>query len=116
MDNIQKFDFTGFDFDKFLKESLDVAKMREANGGIKLDTFSLLKHCATEVVEASQAYSKLSLEAYDIENEDDFKKELGDIMCCALLICANLGYNVPDILSTCYLKNKARAEKHGDKL
>lgn len=92
----------------FIRKSVDVAQKRAKNGGIRIDTISLLKHCAGEVIEACEAYSK--------GNTDAFKMELGDIMCCALLICGFQGFDAEEILIRCYEKNKARADGIGDKL
>ena len=44
---------------QFAREMLAVAKKREENGAaIKTDTVSMLKHTATEVVEAMESYTK----------------------------------------------------------
>ena len=46
------------DLNELCKVSLANAEQRQKNGGhIKTDTRSMLKHCATEVVEAMDAYN-----------------------------------------------------------
>ena len=64
------------------KQCLQIAKKR-AQHGIKSDTFSVLKHCAGEVVEAMDAYD---VYMYQIKREN-YVSELADIIVCVLIVC-----------------------------
>lgn len=100
------------------EKMLGVARKRQENGAaIKTDTVSMLKHCATEVVEAMEAYTKTidCFEHNGICLSSTFPAELGDIVACVLIICAGHKINIEDVLQQCYEKNKARAEGRGDK-
>ena len=45
------------DLNEMAKEAYKVAKTREENSAnIKTETFAMLKHCATEVVEATESF------------------------------------------------------------
>ena len=104
------------------------AELRQKNGGhIKSDTRSMLKHCATEVVEAAEAY--LELEMYKSQWDDDawldipadkprmaFASELADIICCVLIIAGKEGIDIEQAITACVEKNRKRAEGTGDKL
>lgn len=131
------------DLNIFAKQSLLIADKRHENGAnIKTDTRSMLKHCATEVVEATEAYSKYSeiknladdINATDIEekwsgqDEPDvceeyyqklkanFESELADIVCCAIIIAGGEDIDLEKAILDCMEKNRKRAEGIGDKL
>ena len=98
------------------------ADLRNRNGGhIKTDIRSMLKHCATEVVEAMEAYSKvkyfpqLNLNEQEIEKEH-FASELADIICCVLIIAGKEKIDIEQAIMGCIEKNRKRAEGIGDKL
>lgn len=79
------------DLNKLSKQAYEVAQRRESNGAnIKTDTISMLKHCAGEVVEATEAYCDFVYEMTD-EYEEKFQDEVADIMTCCLKWCNN-GY------------------------
>ena len=110
------------DLNELCKISLATAEQRQRNGGnIKTDTRSMLKHCATEVVEATEAYSKiryfpqLNLNEQEIVKEQ-FSSELADIICCVLIIAGKEGIDMEKALTSCIEKNRKRAEGIGDKL
>lgn len=90
----------------------NVACARKMNGAkIDTDTFMMLKHCATEVVEATEAYIRYGYYA------DNFESELADIIACVLIICANEPtIDIEKALQECFEKNRKRAESSGDKL
>ena len=103
------------------KNMYAVAKQRQENGAsIKVDTVSMLKHTSTELVEATEAYSKvkyfpqLNLNEQEIEKEH-FAGELADIIACVLIICAGENIDMEQALKDCYEKNRLRAEGKGDK-
>lgn len=107
------------DLNIFAKQSLLIADKRHENGAnIKTDTRSMLKHCATEVVEA--------MEAYTLMNEDfrhkgccnniNFSSELADIVCCVFIIAGKENIDIETAILDCMEKNRKRAEGIGDKL
>lgn len=119
------------------------AEARQKNGAnITTDTRGMLKHCATEVIEATEAYSKYSeiknladdINATDIEekwesqeepdaceeyyqkSKEYFSSELADIIACCLIIASGENIDIEQALNDCYEKNRKRANKEGDKL
>ena len=109
------------------KQALANAEQREENGGnISTDTRRMLKHCATEVVEATEAYTVWKTAAEYREEDfsgvcanDDrkcFVSELADIICCALIIAGKEDINIEQAVLDCMEKNRKRAERQGDKL
>jgi NTP pyrophosphatase (non-canonical NTP hydrolase) len=107
------------DLNELAKVMCDAAQKREQNGAaIKTDTVSMLKHTATEVVEAMESYSDWQ-NHFDgpcsLELEGDFTGELADIIACVLIICAIEGVDMEVALMMCLKKNEARAEGKGDK-
>ena len=106
------------DLNELAKNMYDVAKKREQNGAfVKTDTPSLLKHCATEVVEAMEAYTK-AVDCFKHNGvclNSTFPSELADIIACVLIIAGIHRIDIERELNACYEKNKARAEGKGDK-
>lgn len=103
------------DLNGFCKFSLANAEQRQKNGGhIKTDTHSMLKHCATEVVEATEAYTN-SMIRYGSINQQ-FADELADIVCCVLIIAGREEIDIEKAVNDCIEKNRRRAEGTGDKI
>lgn len=103
---------------KIAKLSYENAKKRENNGGhISAETRAMLKHCATEVVEATEAYSRLSFEklVFSAENKNKFASELADIICCCTIIAGRENIDLDKAVADCLEKNRKRAEGTGDK-
>ena len=124
------------------KVALANADLRNKNGGnIKTNTQSMLKHTATEVVEAAMAASVyLDLKSYadfsetDLEEkwpsleepdvaEETFRRykehlssELADIICCCLIVAGKEEIDIEKAVWDCIEKNRKRAEGTGDKL
>jgi len=94
----------------------NVAYARKMNGGkVDTDTMAMLKHCASEVVEATEVYGMLE-ETIGTINEEAFASELADVIACILIICANEPtIDIENALQKCFEKNLARAEGRGDK-
>lgn len=101
------------------------AGKRQENGAcISTDTPSMLKHCATEVVEATEAYTQLAAareankenEACIFDDKKRFASELADIICCVLIIAGKEGIDIERAVCDCIEKNKRRANGTGDKL
>lgn len=120
------------DLNKLCEVSLANATQRMNNGAhIDTETRKMLKHCATEVVEAMEAYTDYSSSLARIETEDyvsyvnmddktfrdkwHFASELADIICCVLIIAGKEGIDIEDAVTKCIEKNRLRAEGKGDK-
>lgn len=104
------------DLNKLSTEAYIVAKKRELNGAfIKTEPISVLKHCAGEVMEATEAYCDLCYEM-TTENEEKFQNEVADIMVCCLIMSGYMMFDIESALNRVMEKNRLRAEKHGDKL
>lgn len=103
----------------------NVAYVRKTNGAnVDTDTMAMLKHCASEVVEATEAYNTLDTAINDnceyerniIELQKHFESELADVIACILIVCANEPtIDIENALQKCFEKNLARAEGRGDK-
>lgn len=103
------------DLNELCKVAIANAEQRQKNGGhIKADTRSMLKHCATEVVEATEAYTNSTIR-YGIINQQ-FADELADIICCVLIIAGREEIDIEQAITDCIEKNRKRAEGTGDKL
>ena len=101
------------------KNALENAKRREANGAkIDYHTLPMLKHCAGEVIEATEAYTILMESAVDdtYNQKERFASELADVICCILIISANENIDIEEAVCKCMLKNAKRAYGDGDKL
>ena len=104
-----------FDLNEMAEDMFNVALQRQKNGAnISTSPLAMLKHCATEVVEATEAYVCYTKDCSG-DKYDTFSSELADIIACALIISDNLGIDIEKALRECYEKNKARAEGKGDK-
>lgn len=104
------------DLNKLSTDAYIIAKKRELNGAkIKADTISMLKHCAGEVMEATEAYCDFVYEMTD-EYEEKFQDEVADIMTCCLIISGYMKLDIELVLNRVMEKNRLRAEKQGDKL
>ena len=104
------------DLNKLSTDAYIVAKKRELNGAfIKTAPNDILKHCAGEVMEATEAYCDYAYEMTD-ENEEKFQNEVADIMTCCLIISGYIKFDIELALNRVMEKNRLRAEKKGDKL
>ena len=103
------------DLNELCKIAFANATQRQKNGGnVKVYTPNMLKHCATEVIEAMEAYS-LSMSRYGCINQQ-FEDELADIICCSLIIAGQEVIDIEKAITRCIEKNQKRAEGIGDKL
>lgn len=107
------------DLNGMSRSALETAKARERKGQLKSDTMSILKHCAEEVVEATEAYSlrkhldDLNDKSVDFEYvkscaEINFADELADIITCALIAAANEDIDIEFALKRVQKKNEGR--------
>ena len=104
------------DLNKLSTEAYIVAKKRELNGAfIKTAPIDILKHCAGEVMEATEAYCDFIYEMTD-EYEEKFQDEVADIMTCCLIISGYMQIDIEKAINRVMEKNRLRAEKQGDKL
>ena len=89
------------------------AKKREAKDGeVSTNTRLMLKHTATEVVEAAEAYNSW---VDRVVNKKEFASELADIICCVLIIAGKEDIDMEKALAYCMEKNYKRAIGVGDK-
>lgn len=103
------------DLNELCKIAFANATQRQKNGGnVKVYTPNMLKYCATEVIEAMEAYS-LSMSRYGCINQQ-FEDELADIICCSLIIAGQEVIDIEKAITRCIEKNQKRAEGIGDKL
>lgn len=108
-------------FNDIAKASYETARKRQENGAnISVKTRDMLKHCATEVVEAMEAYTRM--DCYPQLNKpeqeifkDHFASEIADIISCAAIIAHAEGIDLNKAMSSCLEKNRLRAEGRGDK-
>ena len=104
------------DLNKLSTDAYIVAKKRELNGAfIKTAPIDILKHCAGEVMEATEAYCDFVYEMTD-EYEEKFQDEVADIMVCCLIMSGYMRFDIESALNRVMEKNRLRAEKQGDKL
>jgi len=108
----------GFDLNGLCKTAHEYAKRRQENGGkVSTETQAMLKHCATEVVEATEAYTEYRY-VKDCGVKADksyFVSELSDIICCCMIIAAHEDIDIEKAIEDCVEKNRKRAEGKGDK-
>lgn len=104
------------------KQTLAIAEQRHKNEvDVGTDTRKMLKHCATEVVEAMEAYTKHTAmkgwsKSYEDAYKKDFESELADIICCVLIIAGKENIDIERAIYDCIEKNERRANGVGDKL
>lgn len=112
------------DLNELASQAYITAKKRENNGAfIQTEPMAILKHCATEVIEATEAFCDYcetlnndNLELLENERREKYENEIADIIVCCLIVS---GYSMIDIekaLNRVMEKNRLRAEKMGDKL
>ena len=90
----------------------NAAKREAKDGKVSTDTRLMLKHTATEVVEAAEAYNSW---VDGVSNRAIFASELADIVCCVLIIAGKEGIDMEYALTECMEKNYKRAIGKGDK-
>lgn len=112
------------------KNCYEIAEKREKNGAnISTQTNQTLKHCATEIIEAMEAFNcwqndlkytrnifKVADPVFEIDYKKDFEYELADIICCVLSVCGKHNIDIENVLQEKIDQNRLRAEKRGDKL
>lgn len=125
------------DLNELAKKTLENATKRMNNGAnISIETRGMLKHCATEVVEATEAFcfyesiknftsEGTNFEGFEepdsaeqtyIEDKEHFSNELADIICCVLIMASKENIDIEKAVLDCIEKNRKRADGMGDKL
>lgn len=106
------------DLNELKKKAHEYSRKRAENGDTKpLNTLNLLKHCATEVVEATEAWTEYRFikDCGVKANKSYFVSELSDIICCCMIIAAHENIDIEKAIEDCIEKNRKRAEGIGDK-
>ena len=94
----------------------NAAKREAKDGKVSTDTMKMLKHTATEVVEATEAFHDYFLFDNEFTNRKGvFASELADIICCVLIIAGKEKIDMELALTECMEKNYKRAIGEGDK-
>ncbi|MCM1321610.1 MAG: hypothetical protein NC041_07050 [Bacteroides sp.] len=100
------------DLNELAYKAYSVSCVRAQKDGVGVQALNLLKHCATEVVEAMNAYDAYEFEENTEKREilyKDFAGELADIITCVLIIGAKEPViNMEKALQQCLEKNKKR--------
>ena len=86
------------------EQSYLLAKQR----GLSTDVVSTLKHCAGEVVEATEAYVNLERD-YGAYNKSQVALELADVIICALTASHQLDVDIEEYINEAMQKNARRA-------
>ena len=106
-----------FSLNELCKMAYENASKREAKDGkVSTDTMQMLKHTATEVVEATEAFNNFYLHDSELDDQKEkFASELADIVCCVLIIAGKENIDMEEALTECMEKNYYRAIGKGDK-
>lgn len=106
-----------FNLNELCAMAYENASRREARDGkVSTDTIQMLKHTATEVVEATEAYQDYYYRDSEwSEEEEKFASELADIVCCILIIAGKENIDMEKALTSCMEKNYYRSVGKGDK-
>lgn len=106
-----------FNLNELCVMAYENASKREAKDGkVSTDTMQMLKHTATEVVEATEAYNNYYLRDSElVDYKSSFASELADIVCCVLIIAGKESIDMEKALTECMEKNYYRAIGKGDK-
>ena len=104
-----------FDLNELCVMAYENAEKCEAKDGkVSTDTMKMLKHTATEVVEATEAYIDNGY-INKPQSKRVFASELADIICCVLIIAGKENIDMEYALTTCMEKNYMRAIGEGNK-
>lgn len=101
------------DLNKMARDALETAMKREEKGQLKSDTMSILKHCAGEVLEAVDEYTRRYPKHHSYSAplyRDEFGEELADVITCALIAAAKEGVDIEAALLRVQEKNQRRTK------
>ena len=105
-----------FNLNELCVMAYENASKREARDGrVSTHVMQMLKHTATEVVEATEACEHYMLDSSNGHSKAVFASELADIICCVLIIAGKEGIDMEKALTECMEKNYYRAIGKGDK-
>lgn len=106
------------DLNEAAHTSFDVLKQREANGAVNISTesWSLLEHMASEVMETAGAFHSYLSHLDDKTFESMLANELADVIICCLAFAGSHGIDIEFALKDKMHLNELRANKQGDKL
>lgn len=96
----------------YLNDIAEQAHALAKQRGLKTDVVSSLKHCAGEVIEATEAFTKAYTAVSPNMTEGlkrDFSLELADIIICALTASYEAGIDIEEAISEAMQKNAQRA-------
>lgn len=99
------------DLNEVKKLAWVTAQQRSNIENMKSDTLSMLKHCATEVVEATEANTRWEAEknlALAKQHKEHFAEELADIITCVLIIAKNEDIDIEEAIIKVQVKNQKR--------
>ena len=91
----------------------EISKKRKQYKGDGDDTIRALKHCAGEVLEAVESYTKFVYSPN--EETDSFPAELADIIICVLSISAQENIDIEQAIARKMLINEGRAKNDSNK-
>lgn len=93
-----------------VNEAYRIAKIRAANDKHNsIEPVELLKHTASECIEATEALVSLS-------DREHFADELADIVMCVFILAGEMNVDMDMAVTRCLEKNRKRSERKGDKL
>lgn len=102
------------DLNEMAQNALATARKREKKGQLESDTMSILKHCAGEVCEATDAYARwceIDNEIFNKSCKEAFSDELADIITCVLIVAAQEDIDINAALLRVQEKNARRCNR-----
>ena len=96
------------DFCRQAKEISDKRLKLGQFGNRENTTENLLKHCATEVVEAVSAYNNWTYQGGNEGQKEMFETELADVITCIAVIAALENIDLEKAMQKCMEKNRKR--------
>ena len=90
------------DLKKASEKAYEIAQKR----GIHEDTIQALKHCAGELLEAVEAYTRFVYSGR--EEADTFPEEIADVVMCIFSICGAENIDLEKALNSVFEKNIER--------
>ena len=99
------------DLNNIARQSLKIAEHRK----LETDALSTLKHCAGEILEAVESYTRFVYSPN--EEKDTFPDEMADVIMCILTLSSKENIDIEQAILNCLEKNRkrARAKYEADK-
>ena len=95
-----------------LNDIAEQAYLLAKQRGFETDVLSTLKHCAGEVLEATEAYTNLSYVSTSDRRKaktEEVGLEIADIIICALTASVRLNIDIEEYIGKAMQKNAQRA-------